>query len=167
MVGADSAIGSALCKRLGAVGTTRRLPLWGHILFDLCRPAPLPPARITYFCGAITKFRACDENPELAHQINVEGTVRVARDQVDKGGRVVLLSSCAAETHPDTVYGSLKLETEAAFTKLGGSIFRFGPVMTPGRHCYPCMDYNPITVDELLVHLTAPFTPGIHRILNQ
>lgn len=168
VVSADSIIGGAICEKLGAAGTTRRLPSRGRIPFDLKSPTPLPFAEFTYFCSGINGFKACVEDQEMAHLVNVEGTANAARAQVDQGGRVILLSSCAAETHPETVYGALKLETEGEFMKLGraASIFRFGPVMFPDRVTYPNKEYHPISIQKLLEVVTAPFSPGLHRIVN-
>jgi dTDP-4-dehydrorhamnose reductase len=169
VVGSDSAIGARICEATGAAGTTRRSPPGDRIPFDLIFPEDLPPAAVTYFCGAINGFKTCAADPEMARRVNVQGTVMAARGQVGKGGKVVLLSSCAAETHPDTVYGRLKLEAEQEFLKMGdaASIFRFATVLFAGETAYPNRDYNPIEAGKLVAALTAPFAPGLHRLLNQ
>jgi nucleoside-diphosphate-sugar epimerase len=169
VVSADSVIGAALAEKLNAASTTRRYPPNGKWFYDLRYPdgTTIPPAGITYFCSGINGFKACEEDPD-AWKINVIGTVRAAERQVINGGKVVLLSSCASETHPDTLYGGYKLATEAGFRKFGeaASIFRFGPVKFPGRNTYPNGDYQPIEVDALIGRLTAPFSPGLHRVLS-
>jgi dTDP-4-dehydrorhamnose reductase len=159
IVSADARIGAALCERLGAVGTTRRQVGPDRPYFDLRHLAPLPFADLTYFCSGIVGFARCAADPLTAHEINVVGNVRAAQGQVERGGRVVFLSSCAAETHPDTVYGTLKRETERAFLKFGeaASIFRFGAVDSPHKE-------YPIGLNALIAALTAPFKPGLQRL---
>lgn len=166
VISADSAIGGAICDKIGAVGTTRRKPTLGRIPFDLKDPINLPLADVSYFCSGINGFKACEADPEMARKVNLEGTVATAQDIVSRGGRVVLLSSCAVETHPETVYGALKRETENGFMQFGdrASIFRFGPVMFPGRVTYPNQHYSPIGVDRLVDLVTNDFSPGLHRI---
>jgi dTDP-4-dehydrorhamnose reductase len=169
VVGGDSAIGAVLAERLNAISTTRRNPANGKLFFDLRDPLwwPLPEAGVTYFCAGINGFKACETNPD-AWSINVVGTVQAAARQVENGGKVVFLSSAAAETHPDTIYGGFKLATEIGFRKLGGasSIFRFGAVMRPDRVTYPNGEYQPIDVEDLVDELTGPFVAGLHRLLS-
>ena len=169
VVSADSFIGAEICNKIDAIGTTRRRPSMGRVPFDLRKPdTGLPLAQTTYFCSGINGFRACEAEPEMARLVNVDGVFEAAKPQVALGGLVVLLSSCAAETHPDTVYGRLKLETEEMFQKFGNraSIFRFGPVMFPGRACYKNQDFHPISLNKLLETVTGEFKPGLHRITN-
>lgn len=182
VVSGDSQIGAAIRKRLDCAATTRRLPLKGEesrvprpetsddmIYFDLRSTAFLPPARTTYFCSGINGFMKCAADPNEAFEINVVGTVRAACEPVRRGYRVVLLSSCAAETHPDTIYGGFKFLTEQRFLNEFGehaSVFRFGPVKFEGRVCYPNGPYHPLTVDDVVDAVTAPFVPGLHRIFN-
>jgi len=167
VISADSVIGLAICNALGAVGTTRREPPDGRLPFDLRNQIELPLARFTYFCSGINGFKKCEASPKAARYVNVECTLQHALE-ASYHGWVVLLSSCAAETHPDTVYGRLKLETEHGFLALGkrASIFRFGPVMFPGRKTYPNKEYHPIELEKLVSILTTKFEPGLHRILN-
>jgi nucleoside-diphosphate-sugar epimerase len=168
VISGDSAIGAVLAKRLDALTTTRRSPnQGGKFYLDLRNPGWLPEAGITYFCSGVNGFKACAEDPD-AWDINVTGTVKVAARQVQSGGKVVLLSSCAAETHPDTIYGGYKIATEIGFRQFGdrASIFRFGPVKFPGRNTYPNGEYQPIEIDALIDRLTAPFVPGLHRVLS-
>jgi dTDP-4-dehydrorhamnose reductase len=167
VVSGDSKIGAVIAKRLNAAATTRKgTP--GLLHFDLRENLSLPFARTTYFCSGINGFKACADDPQAAFEVNVIGTRRAATGQVRAGCRVVLLSSCAAETHPATVYGSLKLTTEKLFKAFGeqAAIFRFGPVKFEGRATYANGDYQPIEIGDLVDVLTAPFRPGLHRILN-
>lgn len=168
VVSVDSMIGAAICEKLGAIGTTRRKPTLGRLPYDLKDGEFLPIASRTFFCSGINGFKACEADPEMARKVNVDGVANAAQMQAALGGVVVLLSSCAAETHPDTVYGRLKLETEQRFLKFGNraSIYRFGPVMRPDRETYPNHDYNPISLETLIGHVTGDFAPGLHRITN-
>ena len=167
VVSRDSQIGAQIIKRLNGVGTTRR-DHGDKLYFDLRGHAPLPPAKLTFFCSGINGFKQCAADPMAAYNVNVEGTVRAANWQVEQGGRVVLLSSCAAETHPYTVYGAYKLQTEKGFLEFGdrASIFRFGPVKFPGRVVYSNHDYHPIEVDDLITAVTHQFMPGLHAVYN-
>jgi hypothetical protein len=83
------------------------------------------------------------------------------------GGKLILLSSCAAETHPETVYGALKLEAEKEILRLGGCALRFGPVAFAGRDVYPNKQYQPIElsdINRIVLSLCADHRPGLHRI---
>jgi dTDP-4-dehydrorhamnose reductase len=168
VVSGDSRIGAVIATRLNAAATTRKgTP--GLLHFDLRQWHPfLPLAKTTYFCAGINGFKACATDPVAAFEVNVEGIRRAAMPQVARGHRVILLSSCAAETHPGTVYGSLKLTAEKIFKGFGeqASIFRFGPVELAGRETYPDGEYQPINVADLVDRITGPFQPGLHRILN-
>lgn len=174
VVSGDSQIGRAIMNRINAAGTTRRLvddPTRDPSLayFDLRSNAYLPEAKITYFCSGINGFVNCEQNANEAHAVNVAGTVRAAIGQVQRGGKVVLLSSCAAETHLGTIYGDFKFLTEQRFLDKFGdqaSVFRFGPAKFPGRKTYPNGDFQPIEISDLVDVLTAPFIPGLHRILS-
>ena len=167
VVSRNSQIGNLIALRLGALATTRRNK-YDPLYFDLREGVPLPEAKITFFCSGINGFVACAADPLAAWAVNVEGTVRAATHQVTKGHRVVLLSSCAAETHPYTVYGAFKRHTERAFEEFGdqASIYRFGPVKFPGRATYSNQDYHPIGVPELVEAVSGPFVPGLHKLFN-
>lgn len=74
---------------------------------------------------AVTEF--CNKNPEIAHKINVDGAINVAKATKKVGGKLVFISSEQVfngntnsgpfkeddEAVPDTVYGENKLEAEA------------------------------------------------------
>lgn len=176
VVGADSHIGSALfCSLSGkcnVVGTSRRFNSNFHRFELLYEGRKLPPAAVTYFCAAITGFKICDADPEFARTVNVHRTVESAASQVERGGRVVYMSSAAAETHLDRTYGQLKLEVERGFLKFGDSaaIVRCGPVNGLGRFTYPDGPYHPIDLAHLVKYLGDLMTdwqPGIHRLLNE
>lgn len=168
VVSGDSKIGAAIHQRLACPATTRHGAKGFAYYFDLRGAVALPEAKVTYFCFGINGFKKCAADVEEAWNVNVAGTVRAAREQVRCGHRVVLLSSCAAETHPETVYGDFKFLTECRFLDFGdkASVFRFGPVQFPGRECYPNGAFQPITVDEVVDFVTAPFVPGLHRVFT-
>jgi dTDP-4-dehydrorhamnose reductase len=155
VIGGDSTIGGALVQVLSRRGdtvypTTRR-PLdnrqgWLHV--DLTNPnlsaARIPVADVAYFAAAYNGFAKARMEPALARQVNVVGTAALARQLARRGVQVVLLSSTAvfdfseprvrADRTPcaRTVYGQIKIETEAEFSKLGppASIVRLTKVLT-------------------------------------
>ncbi len=178
VISGDSRVGSALITELRSLGlivmaTTRRSPAADGLLpFDLKWPSYLPHAKVTYFCSGITGFKACNDDPTMAAQVNLIGHYQTAQRICHSGGRVVLLSSCAAETHPDTIYGTLKKTAEVFFANFGeySAAYRFGPVAFPKRHAYPNKEYNPISLPallDILVSATVTWQPGLHRVLNK
>jgi dTDP-4-dehydrorhamnose reductase len=175
IVSGDGDIMKALAARLRQDGrlvmaTTRRGPAKGLIEFDLRWPTPLPNAYIAFFCTGINGFKPCEANPEEARRINVTLLTAAARQVAVMGTKVVFLSSSAAETHPDTVYGKCKLDAEKAFCELGGACYRFGPVAFPGRNVYPNEVYSPINLSTLTTLLAGCFErwePGVHSIYNR
>lgn len=179
IVGGDSQIGKALIAKLKQNGqqvaaTTRKWPppepAEDIIPFDLRWPTFLPRARVTFFCTGINGFKPCEADPAEARRINVTLLTAAARRVHDMSSKLVFLSSAAAETHPDTVYGTCKRDAEKIFLDLGGACYRFGPVAFPGRHVYPNEVYSPInlsTLTELLAGHEALWDPGLHRIYNR
>jgi nucleoside-diphosphate-sugar epimerase len=177
IVGGDSQIGKALIARLmddhrTVVATTRKYPPAAGrnvIPFDLRWPTYLPRADVTFFCTGINGFKPCEADPEEARRINVTLLTAAARRVADMGSKLVFLSSSAAETHPDTVYGTCKRDAEKVFLELGGACFRFGPVAFPGRHVYPNEVYSPINLSTLtdLLAGVKRFEPGLHSIYNR
>jgi nucleoside-diphosphate-sugar epimerase len=176
IVGADSKVGRALRQRLSAewpwvAGTSRRIERSkGRLLaLDLECPSPLPAARVTYLLAAVNGFKRCNDDPATATLVNFHGTMEVALRQFERGGRVVFMSSCAAEHHLTTVYGSLKLQVEEALLFRSGmaAILRTGPIMFPGRAAYPDRDFYPLPLEdvvETLADLMRVWAPGVHRI---
>lgn len=176
IIGGDSQIGRALRVKLIAdgrtvVATTRKTPPAFHLLpFDLRWQSWLPVAEVTYFCTGINGFRPCEADPVEARRINVSLLGAAAREVAQNGSKVVLLSSSAAETHPDTVYGTCKRDAEKVFLQLGGACFRFGPVAFPGRHVYPNETYSPINLSTLTALLAGCLThwePGLRSVYNR
>lgn len=174
VIGADSYIGAALMMELRVrgyrgLGTTRRAPLeFGLVSFDLCAPSALPKADVSYFCAGLG-FRQCEEDPSLARQTNVLGPLLAARQIVEVGGKVVMLSSSAAETRLDSVYGMLKRDCEREFLAYDtrAAVFRFGPIWRVGRSPYADHDFQPLGLADIvhrLAGLLSQWTPGLHRV---
>lgn len=153
------------------MATTRKWPpATGMLPFDLRYESWLPKARITFFCTGINGFKPCEADPAEARRINVTLLGLAAERVREMGSDVVLLSSSAAETHPDTVYGTCKRDAEKIFLRLGGACFRFGPVAFPGRNVYPNEVYSPInlpTLTGLLAQCFEHWEPGLHHIYNR
>jgi dTDP-4-dehydrorhamnose reductase len=175
VISGDSQIGKALVAKLLDDGylvqaTTRKGPSEGLIEFDLRWPRVLPAAHITFFCTGINGFKACEADPEKARRINVTLLTAAARHVAAMGTKAVFLSSGAAQTHPDTVYGRCKLDAEKVFCELGGACYRFGPVAYPGRKVWANDVYSPInlsTLTDLLAGCFERWDPGVHSIYNQ
>jgi len=180
IVGGDSQIGKALVEKLHSrnitvVSTTRRWPsppqaTWDILPYDLRWPTFLPEAEFAFFCTGINGFKPCEADPEEARRINVTLLTAAARQAKAMGCDVVFLSSSAADTHPDTVYGTCKRDAEKVFLELGGACFRFGPVAFPGRNVYPNEVYSPInlsTLTDLLAGCFERWEPGLHCIYNR
>jgi dTDP-4-dehydrorhamnose reductase len=196
VVGADSAIGRGLMSALvrrgdSVIGTSRRSDATarGFLALDLAeRNAPaalLPKADVVFFCAAMTGFRACRENPDLARAVNATAPVALARRLVGAGSRVVLLSTSAVfdwstplvppgrKTCATSVYGRTKAEAEAGFLSFGrsASVIRFAKVLEPGaklfldwidalrggRHARAFSDLRmaPVSLDDALAALLA------------
>jgi dTDP-4-dehydrorhamnose reductase len=141
VIGADSAIGSAVAARLEAAGaavarTSRR----GHsadIPLDLAAlPAawsPPPGISAAVLCAAVTSTEACRDRPDEARRVNVEGTLELARRLAASGARIVFLSTnlvfdgstpftpATAARCPRTAYGRMKAEAEERLLALGGT----------------------------------------------
>ena len=180
IVGGDSQIGKALIARLHrdgreVVATTRKWPntegpLYYMLPFDLRWSTWLPAAQVTYFCTGINGFKPCEADPVEAYRINVSLLCNAMHRVARYGGRLVFLSSSAAETHPDTVYGRCKLEAEEAFLEVGGACYRFGPVAFPGRNVYPNAVYSPMnlsTLTDILAGCFVKWEPGVHSLYNR
>jgi dTDP-4-dehydrorhamnose reductase len=157
VVGIDGSIGKALGDALAArgeqvVGTTRRRERVGGntIYLDLDEPEParvsLPEADVAFFCAGVTSFSECRLRPEIARRVNAAGPAAIAARLVERGTRVVLLSTSAvldcrvphmAADRPRraaSVYGRTKAAAEEAFLALGHSaaVLRLTKVLTPG-----------------------------------
>lgn len=176
IIGGDSQIGKALIEKLHregrpSVSTTRKWPpAVGMLPFDLRWPSFLPQAKVTFFCTGINGFKPCAIDPDEARKINVTLTTSVAKRVYGGASHPVFLSSSAAETHPDTVYGKCKLDAEKVFLQLGGACYRFGPVAFPGRNVYPNETYSPMnlsTLTGILARCLTHWKPGLHCLYNR
>jgi dTDP-4-dehydrorhamnose reductase len=159
VVGADGLIGQALSSELGRRGhdvirTTRRLqdPLQENLVFlDLAADqlGPVPSADVMVICAAMASFSDCRNRFDLAHRINVEARLELARRAVADGGRVVALSSSVVfdclqpraeatwKPAPRSAYGRLMAESEACILECGGSVLRTTKAMVAGIGVLP------------------------------
>jgi len=180
IVGGDSFIGAALLERLSrraestaVIGTTRRRGSSKLYFLDLRVPIPVPPARVTYLLAGITKFKQIESDLHAAARVNITGNIAVASYQRRRGGRIVFMSSSSTEHEPMHEHGMLKFAAEIALVSAFGddvAIVRCGPIVKPGRECYPDRDYMPVTLDALVGYLSAflvnPWRGGLHRLVN-
>jgi dTDP-4-dehydrorhamnose reductase len=157
IVGADGTIGRSLAAAFEAAGKTvwqttrhRHRVCGRRILLDLSQDVAhwsLPPAPIStaILCAAVTSLESCRLDPESSRQVNVVGTIALARRLVEAGAFVVFLSTnlvFAGETpfakptdpvNPRTEYGRQKAEVEAQLLAWEEqiAIVRFSKVLSP------------------------------------
>ena len=157
IVGSDSTIGRSLL----AFYEKFNMPIWcttrhrdkvnGRCLFldlsDDMADWPLPPTPIktAIFCAAVTSQERCQIDPEFSYNVNVRGTVALAKRLVENGVFVIYLSSNAVfngeipftkpsdSVTPKTEYGRQKVEAENQLLKSGNkvAIVRLSKVITP------------------------------------
>ncbi len=156
VIGGDGTVGRALGAALVRRGdhvfaTTRhadRAHAEGRPLLDLAEPevSNLPTAEVAFLCAALTRYAVCRNQPDFAHRINVDNTVVLARALLDRGARLIFLSTSAvfngrapqrradAATSPVSEYGRTKAAAETALSALGGAvtIVRLTKVLVPG-----------------------------------
>jgi len=141
VAGQDGVLGRAVLARLRARGletwgTTRRPPPWEPLTLPLdlsVRNARLPEPprfRAAVLCAGATGQAACAADPAGTRAVNVDGVLRLAAALLDRGTRVVFLSSdavFAADSAPGTEgrapaplteYGRQKAAAEAALLDL-------------------------------------------------
>jgi dTDP-4-dehydrorhamnose reductase len=92
--------------------------------FDSVRP------KIAVLCAALADIDRCENHPDVAHTINVEGAKTVASECARSGARLLFTSSGAVfdgtaetyhesdPTHPISVYGKTKAEAEEAIREI-------------------------------------------------
>lgn len=157
IVGTDGVIGSALKKRLLAkgyqvTGSTRRPDQVGdgRLFLDLQDPKTLVKLESQQFdtaviCGAITSMQACEEKPIQTRQINVDGTITLAKLLSQAGSHIIFLSTnmvfdghtphCRAtdSKNPLNEYGRQKANVEdwLLSSNTNAAILRFGKVLPP------------------------------------
>jgi dTDP-4-dehydrorhamnose reductase len=137
VVGGDSLVGSAIqlhCRESGiSVESSSRRPGTKGLLLDLRDPdfAPLERTRyeFAFICAAVTDMRACQDEPVLTRQVNVDNTIELMRRLADRGTHLVFLSSSQvfdgetaapsedATTCPKNEYGAQKLAVEQAIAR--------------------------------------------------
>lgn len=157
IVGSQSAIGQELVKfyqrkRQISWETTRHHELLNgqRIFLDLSGnlnqfTLPSNSIKIAFICAAVTSLKKCRIDPVKSRQVNVEGSIALAKQLVNFGVFVVFISTnlvfdglkplaksndpCA----PQTEYGRQKLEAESELLKLGDmvSIVRLSKVLPP------------------------------------
>ncbi len=132
VVGADGLIGASLAESLRhagheVLGTTRRKQA-GGLMLDLAKAEEFqvpPGVEIAFICAGIGSLVECAKSPEATARVNLVGTAYLARQLVERGGRVVYLSTNlvfdgsapAAETsnpvRPCCEYGRQKAQLES------------------------------------------------------
>jgi dTDP-4-dehydrorhamnose reductase len=137
VVGGDSLVGSALqlhCRESGIpVEISSRRPGTKGLLLDLRDPdfARLERTRyeFAFICAAVTDMRACQDEPVLTRQVNVDNTIELMRRLADRGTHLLFLSSSQvfdgetaapsedAMTCPKNEYGAQKLAVEQAIAR--------------------------------------------------
>ena len=149
VVGGDSYIGSTYrlkAKELGGtkVDYTTRKENSGGFLLDLSKPlsgATLPLDRTVLFCAGVNG-QLCEKNPVQAELVNFSATIAIAKEVFLQGGHFIFLSSTAVfpsdrylptesdQPHPTTLYGRLKVQTEAELMTLNQ---KYGGICTVVR----------------------------------
>ncbi len=104
VIGASGMIGSRLCElvynqELPLIATCRSRPVEGCRSFDvlyghLIQLAPqLGPGDVVYLLAANSDPNAVFQDPESARALNVDATMRLAREALSTGARVVFVST--------------------------------------------------------------------------
>lgn len=157
VVGADGVIGHRLVTLLEqegrhVLGSTRQNEQCNgnRVFIDLAETTsqyPLPPGNIraAFLCAAITSMERCRRDPLRTRQININNTVALAKQLVERGAQVIFISSNTVfdgETefaratdvvNPKTEYGWQKAEAEKKLLDLDGqvSVVRFSKIIAP------------------------------------
>jgi dTDP-4-dehydrorhamnose reductase len=196
VIGGDSTIGRGLVRALTQRGdvvysTTRRRAQtgdrrpWIDLAYAAVSAEGLPGADVAFFAAAVNGFAAARANPVLAQRVNVIASAAIAKQLVERGTRVVFLSSTAVfdfgeplvpadrPASSKTIYGQIKAEAEAEFLKLGqsASVVRLTKVVTDdmpvftnwvdglshAQHVVAFSDlhFAPITLDDAVAALLA------------
>ena len=154
IIGGDSKIGAHLKRYFTGQGysvssTTRKNPDPGSFLpeyhLDLSNEnlqLPSNDFESAIFCAGITKISYCEEYPEKSQQINVQNTIRVIQNLVERNTHVVFLSSNLVfdgskqffsheeELSPRSKYGAYKAMVESYLKSLDFSVLRLTKVLT-------------------------------------
>ncbi len=147
-------IGAALADHFTGRGwqvqstTRRRDQVDGdHPYLDLAAPqTQLPAADVVILAAAVARIGDCEAEPLATRQINVDGTLAVAKQLAGQGAHILLLSSDKVfdgsvplrdrndPVSPACEYGRQKADAEAGILALGdqGAVLRLSKVVEPG-----------------------------------
>lgn len=118
-----------------------------HPYLDLAVPNPeLPNADVVILAAAVARISDCETEPDATRQINVDGTLAVAKHMAGQGAHIVLLSSDKVFDGtvplrdrndgpcPACEYGRQKAAAEAGILALRdqGAVLRLSKVLEPG-----------------------------------
>ncbi|MBU4283857.1 MAG: sugar nucleotide-binding protein [Nanoarchaeota archaeon] len=82
--------------------------------------------------AAIPSASWCEKNPDLAKQINIQGTKNVINAAKDIGAKIIYISSFAA-INPSSLYGKTKLDSEEYVKQSGLDFVIFRPCLIIGQ----------------------------------
>jgi len=143
IIGVDSQIGSSLYKALSNLGrivsgTSRREKNNKYHLdlsddnFDTIKNIQ---AKNLYLVAAMTSFKECRENQDLAKKINLYSTIKIAKIFAQRGSKIIFLSSIASVQNFDEMshYGALKAQAEYEISRVDANskIIRLSKVIAP------------------------------------
>lgn len=153
LTGCDGFVGRALCTRLTdagyvVVGIDSR---WGKDICDVDIYSGIPPESVVIHLAAISTNAACNEDPLTAMEVNIGGTLRLAKAAKHACVRQFIFASsewvyanCGRDTLYETAYLDPSTMGVYAFTKLTGERIltasgienvmnlRFGIISGPG-----------------------------------
>ena len=153
IVGGDGLLGRAVTNRLSTrstevIWTTRRRNAEGLYLDLSSDPSTWPgllDADAVIIAGGVTSIVECAREPEKSAQVNVGGSVEIARRSEAMKAQTIYLSSSQVFSvdrpfsrrddapHPVSEYGRQKAETEHQIMNLDGAtaVLRIAKVMAP------------------------------------
>lgn len=150
-MGGDSQIGSYLVNffernSVKVFRSTRRKELdRNEIYLDLSKNNLVFPTQLyssAIICAGVTKISCCEDFPEQSSKVNVDNTIVVIQRLLERGIRVVFLSSNSVfdgskqfynffdEVSPISNYGRFKVAVENFFSHPNFSILRLTKVVT-------------------------------------
>jgi dTDP-4-dehydrorhamnose reductase len=152
IIGSDSVIGAAVFGFLQSKG----FEVWGtsrrherikerYLYCDLNHPVFPWETRFdnVVFCAGISSQLECEKNPVATAEINVRGTLKLAKLFAERGSHIIFLSSdkvfngtepvvrADAPYSPICEYGRQKVEAEKGFRALDACILRLSKVLGP------------------------------------
>ena len=87
---------------------------------------------IIIHAAAIPSASWCEKNPDLAKQINIQGTKNVINAAKDVEAKIIYISSFAA-INPSSLYGETKLDSEKHVKQSGLDFVIFRPCLIIGQ----------------------------------